>query len=127
MKGMAALADVWFDRAEHAPLTLNMEQFVLTGGVYGTHKNRIAVSQNKAGGKGKRILSMIFPPMENMKILYPVLKKCPLLLPFCYIARPFRIVFTGRLGKSLDKLKAESSTSKEERDNVAKLFSDLGI
>lgn len=127
MKGMQELASVWFNRAEHNQLTLRMEQFVLTGGVYGTHRNRITVAQNKAGGKAKRIFSMIFPPVKNMHILYPVLKKHPILLPFCYVARPFKIVFSGRLGKSLDKLKQENSTSRQERDRVAKLFGDLGI
>ena len=65
--------------------------------------------------------------MKNMKILYPVLNKLPILLPFCYVARPFRIAFEGRLNKSLKKLKREASTTKEQRDFVMELFDELDI
>ena len=126
-QGMAQLTSVWFSGAEHSDLTEKMQSFVISGGVYGTSKNRIAVLQNKEGGKLKRILSMFFPPMKNMKILYPVLEKCPVLLPFCYVARPFKILFSGRLVSSIDKLKKENSTTKEHRDTVSELFDKLGI
>lgn len=51
------LSEIWFGGAEHTEITLQMQEYVLCGGVYGTTENMIVVQQQKQGGKFKYILS----------------------------------------------------------------------
>ena len=37
---------------------------------------------------------MVFPSFSGMKTLYPILKKLPFLLPFCWVIRWFKVLFT---------------------------------
>ena len=45
------LSEVWFGNADHTEITREMEEYILRGGVYGTTTNRVAVQQQKQGGK----------------------------------------------------------------------------
>ena len=59
----------------------------------------IAASMNKGGSelssksKSKTLIYRLFPPVLIMKYKYPVLRKAPVLLPFCWIHRAFEGVF----------------------------------
>ena len=49
----------------------------------------MAEKVDEHGGKGRYILSRLFPKVSIMKNTYPVLEKCPVLLPFYYLVRLF--------------------------------------
>ncbi len=59
----------------------------------------IAASMNKGdskltdASKKKTLMYRLFPPVLIMKYKYPVLRKAPVLLPFCWIHRAFEGVF----------------------------------
>lgn len=50
------LSKVWVEDAEHTKITMQMEQYILRVGVYGTSENRIAVQKQKKGGRLKYAL-----------------------------------------------------------------------
>jgi len=125
--GVEELSAVWFEGREHSELTMQMESFILDGGVYGTDKNHAAAAQVKSGGRFKSILSLIFLPYDNLKILYPSLEGKKILLPFYWVRRWFRVIFKGRLGKGIRTIKTNATVSKESRDTTAELFSKLGL
>ena len=59
---------------------------ILLSGTYGTRAMRV---KNRMGG-GHRLsylLTRAFPPMRKMKRDYPVLRRLPVLLPACWVAR----------------------------------------
>jgi len=121
------LTRVWFFGEEHSDLTRKMEDFIIRGGVYGSHDNKNAIEQNKAGGKLRHIRSLIFPSFSTMKVMYPVLERHSILLPICHIRRWCRIIFTGKIKRSVRIIKSNASVTEEERQNLGELFEMLEL
>ncbi|MCI7622419.1 MAG: nucleotidyltransferase family protein [Bacilli bacterium] len=68
---------------------------VLTSGVYGTLEGAAKNEIKRSGGsKFKASLRKIFPPSKHMKSAFPILQKHGYLLPFFYIYRILRALFT---------------------------------
>lgn len=97
------LASVWFDaKPGDAFQNEAMRRFlILDSGLYGQEHNvlfRHAIEDGgAAGAQAKKrgiFLQRIFLPRENMSIKYPVLKKHGWMLPFCWIHRFFKTVFS---------------------------------
>ena len=105
------LSEVWLSAQAHTDLTRSMEAFVLGGGVYGNTENMAAVQQVKKGGKLSSILYKIFLPYSLLKGHYPILQKHKWLLPFCQIARWFRLLSGARWKRSIRELKANTTVS----------------
>ncbi len=80
----------------------NMKKYLLSGSTYGANfgMEQNYVARYMRRGKGVRsarlraALRMIFPTKGDMTLLYPVLKKAPILLPACWVARWFRILWS---------------------------------
>lgn len=78
------------------PLTRQNEEmldYVLSSGTYGTMKNYIN-NQIERKGRTGYLLSRTFPPLQSMKMLYPVLEHAPFLLPACWVLRLIQAVIT---------------------------------
>lgn len=86
------LCEVWFGGAEMDDLSLQMQAFILTGGVYGTAANRVALHQRQRGGRFGYLLSRIFVPYERLKRYYPVLEKHRFLTPLMQVRRWFMLL-----------------------------------
>ena len=121
------LAQVWFGNAEHTEITQVLEEFVLTGGVYGTLENKVIAQQAKQGGKFRYVLSRIFQPYDQIKCAYPVLEKHKWLTPFYQVVRWFRILFKGGVKKSVYEFSESANLSKDTQDKTQKLLQDLGL
>jgi len=90
----------------------HFEGFILLGGTYGNIKNRVSV-EIKGKSKLAYALSCVFPPKKTIYARYKWTKKCPLLLPFGYIARIFGAIFNGRVGQYVDAI-----SESEKRQNL---------
>lgn len=122
-----ALSEVWFSGQPHTELTQRMEWFVLTGGMYGITENMIAVQQVKKGGRKQSILYKIFLPYELLKGHYPVLQRHKWLMPFCQMARWFRLLSPERWKQSVYELKTNMAVSKQHCSAVERLINELGL
>lgn len=70
------------------------------------------------------LLSIIFPKYKAMKFIYPVLKKAPILLPFCYIARIVTRVFNPKKFRmGVDKMHAYHDAKGDE----ISVFNNAGL
>ncbi len=98
------LSRCWFSGAEPEGKLRETADFVLSSGTYGTFENGVAY-RLKSKGKAAYLLELLFPPPAMMKNYYPVLRRAPALLPFCWIARILTKPFTNRK-QNLAKLKA---------------------
>lgn len=80
------LSEIWFGSAESSEKYDKMTAYILSCGTYGTIQNSV---ENKVRAKGKvnYLFRLVFPTFEHMKQHYPILKKTPLLLPFCWLKR----------------------------------------
>ena len=121
------LANVWFGGAEHTALTKQMEEYLLSGGVYGSQKNLVTVNQAKSGGKLKYAMSRIWMPLEGLKIKYPSLEKHVWLMPFYQIRRWFSVLFKGKLGRLFKEIKTGVSVTETESESAENMLKKLGL
>lgn len=121
------LAMIWLDGAVHTDLTMQMEDYIFSGGVYGTLENRVMTHQIRKGGKLKYALSRIWISSEQLKYVYPVLNRKKWMLPICQVRRWFRLVFGGKLKSSMHELRYNASVSDDEQREIGSLLSQLGL
>ena len=121
------LSRVWFDNEEHTEITKQMEQYILSGGVYGTTVNRVAVQQQKKGGRFRYALSRIFIPYDVIKFHYPILQKHRCLTPFMEVRRWFKLIFRGQLKRVSRELKYNCSLSDTEAANMKEFLNNVGL
>ena len=121
------LVNVWFEGKEHSEITQEMEDYILQGGVYGTLKQNLAMSQNKKGGKFRHLMSRIFLSYKDMAVYYPSLKKCPVLFPFYQVRRWCRILFCGGRKAAMNEIKVNQNITTEEQERAKKLLEELNL
>lgn len=121
------LSEVWFSGEAHTELTRKLEAFILYGGVYGNMENMAAVQQVKKGGRIQSILYKILQPYSLLKGHYPILQKHKWLLPFCQVARWFRLLSAHRWKRSLHELKTNAKISQEKISSATDLLKALGL
>ncbi|MBQ6894401.1 MAG: hypothetical protein IJN40_02785, partial [Clostridia bacterium] len=95
------LSGIWFKDDKHTEITAELEYYIITGSLFGL-KSRYVLSDyviNQGAKKMtpwkkvKRLLSAIFLSYSMMCGKYPILVKCPILLPFCWAHRAFKALF----------------------------------
>ncbi len=121
------LSEVWFGNAEHTEITKQMERYILRGGVYGTTTNRVAVQQQKQGGKMKYALSKIFIPYDAIKFHYPILQKHKWLTPIMEVRRWGKLIFCGHLKRTVKELKYNSTISEDAAAEMRTLLKNVGL
>ncbi len=120
------LSRVWFESDEHDDVSKRMEQYVLSGGVYGSSENRISVQQQKKGGRFKYLMSRMFLSYKALKNCYPVLEKHPWLMPIMQVCRWFRLIFGGHFGRVKNDIKYSRITTRDA-ESIKKFLCDIGI
>lgn len=121
------LSEVWFGNAEHTEITKQMEGYILRGGVYGTTTNRVAVQQQKQGGKLEYALSKIFIPYDVIKFHYPILQKHKWLTPIMEARRWGKLIFCGHLKRTVKELKYNSAISEDAAAETRALLKNVGL
>ena len=127
---MKNLTAIWFGGEKETEFYAQLREFIQNSGIYGTLENlgvQRAVRAGRKGWKGKMQmwLNVIFLPYKEMKMQYPYLLKCPVLLPITWIQRFFRIIFLRRkkAKRILSSMNAESDVVKAHQE----LFEKLGF
>lgn len=88
--------------------------FIFRSGVHGSDLAKAKRTVEKKG-KVKYFLSRVFPDVEHMSYNYPVLRKHPVFLPFCWIARIFSSIFNkNKRNKALNQYKEAIKTKKDD-------------
>lgn len=120
------LSRVWFEGEKHTETTETMERYLLSGGVYGSEKNRIDFGKTKKGSF-RYIISRIWDPYDVLCAKFPSLQGKKILLPFYEICRWFRLLRPGKLKKCVGEVKEATSVSKEESDEISVMMKGLGL
>lgn len=122
------LTKVWFEGEEHSELTSQMQSYILTGGVYGTTNNKVTVSMAKKQNKFKAVIYRLLPPYSIMKSMYPNLGKHPILLPFYWVKRMFKLISKkGKAKSALNEVKATKQVSQDKVAQTTKMLDELGL
>ena len=126
-KASRKLAHAWFCGAEKDEITLQMEEYILRGGSFGSNANRISIQQQKNGGKIGYALSKIFVPYEMLMHYYPILKKHKWLTPFMQVRRWFKLIFCGHLTRTTAEIKYNMNIEKDEAKAMETFLKNIGL
>lgn len=124
---MLKLANVWFGNSEHDSVTEKMEQFVISGGVFGSTKNSVAVSQQREKGRIGYILHRIWIPYDMLCGLYPRLTERRYLQPLYEVKRWFRIFDPDARRRKKHDLDAIKNLSDETSGDVNFMLKELDL
>lgn len=126
-RGAEALAECWFSGAPMDKNALTFQNFILSGGTYGTVQNRVTLQQEQKGGKLKFALERIFLPYHILKHQFPVLQKHKWLTPVFHLVRWFRLIFCGGMKRSVHELKTTAAVSDDAQAAVRTLLKYLEL
>lgn len=92
---LRSISNKLFNKEELNNDELDLLEFLVTSGTYGTVYNDILGSMEDAdkSNKKKYLLKRLFPPLKTMKQRNPILKKIPILLPFFWFTRLIKGLF----------------------------------
>lgn len=124
---MRNLAQIWFSHGTYDPLLLMMEEFILSGGIYGSSKQQYSIRAYRSKGKWKYLLSRIFIPYSDLKYQYPILFKHMYLFPFCQLHRWFSLLCSEKSQKRKDTLKKVTSITEQQITEVSYLLNQLEL
>ena len=109
---LKSIVNFWFYDNEITKEILDFEIYTVTGGTYGNLENIMVRKIEKKCG-AFIFFTRIFPSFKLMSTRYPVLKKCPILLPVFYLVRIFCAMFDGSIKKNM---KAITGATKKKRE-----------
>ena len=84
---MEHLCEVWFGDEPQCDETMLVGSYIAASNAYGVDEKTPAQMVQRY---------MVFPPYAEMKREFPVLRPCPFLLPFLWVARCFRLIFAPK-------------------------------
>ncbi len=122
-----ALSEVWFDGKKPDERSLQMQEFLLHGGVYGSTDNRVALQQKKKGGRMGYVLSRIFIPYAKLKRYYPVLEKHRWLMPLMQIRRWFMLLNPDVAKMAKREMAINGNLAKTKTDEMNSFLDDIGL
>lgn len=119
------LSEFWFCDGAESELLIKMQNFVLSGGSYGTSVNRVAIKQKS--GRIKYVFSRMFIPYSKLKRYYPILEKHKWLMPIMQIRRWF-MIFRPEVAKmAKSELSVNKTLSKDVADKTQNLLKEIGL
>lgn len=110
----------------------NDNEFLLTHafrhGIYGSGKSYkagriVSMGGSMKIGKLRSKIAAVFLPYKRMKAQYPILQRCPILLPWCWLKRILRFL-KGNMKRNRKMLDYSNVT--EEDYNEMKRFFEIG-
>ncbi len=122
-----ALNDVWLGGQEHSSLTMQMEHYLLYGGVYGSAENQLAVGRSKGESKLLHFFQLMFLSRENLAYIYPILTKYSALFPLYQVKRWFRIFRKKNRQVITGHIKVNHSLSAQKIETVSELLEQLQL
>lgn len=118
------LSEKWFSY-QVVPVDEELENYIIAGGAFGKNQ-RVAAVQAQTNKRSLFILRRAFPTFRMMKSKYPLLYKCPILLPFCWMHRLILGLFNGKIKKAKYELEISKNGAQQSKE-IAKLYQKLGL
>lgn len=124
---ISKLAEICFSDKPKDKFSDTILSYIFSGGIYGTSQNKIAVKKSKNKSTIIYSLQRLFMPYKSMVIIYPILKKLPFLLPFCWIARFFKMLFEGKSKSALGEIKTANNVTDDQISVIVQMREYLGL
>lgn len=121
------LSQIWFDGANHDITTKQLEDYIISGGVYGNIENNVKVQQIKKGNKFRFVMSKIFLPAVCLERIYPSVKTHKWLLPFMQVRRWITVAMRGISPRTKAELKKNREISSTQSDQMQIFLENVGL
>lgn len=122
------LSRVWFGDCAPESLDLELEDFILNSGVFGSRSNKVKLARTKAGTNPGYYFMRFFLPYDEMILRYPILTKYPFLMPV-YWARRWAgaVLKRGKLRRIVHELAVNQAMDEEAVTATEGLFRELEL
>ncbi len=121
------LSRVWIEGEEPNELSMQMQEFILHGGVYGSSDNRVALQQKNRGGRFGYLLSRVFIPYAKLKRYYPILEKHRWLTPVMQVRRWFKLLNPQKAKRAKYELSINNSINPSKANEMKRFLDDIGL
>jgi len=121
------LSRIWMENAPLDPLSLQLQSFVLHGGVYGSTGNRVVIQQANKGGRLGYFLSRVFLPLKRLQRYYPILKKHPWLMPAMQVRRWLMLLNPSVAKMAQSEISVNGRVSKKEATQMGAFLEEIGL
>lgn len=121
------LSEICFSGKSSDEFSDMLLDYIFCGGVYGSLENKVAVKKTEIKRGIGYVVNRLFLPYNAMKNIFPVLKKFPVLLPFCWGIRFFKMVFGGKIKKSVLELQVVNSMKAGQIETIQMMKEQLGL
>ncbi len=101
--------------------------YIIRGGVYGTKVGGMAFKKQKNGNILLYSFKRIFLPYNLMKIVFPILRKTPILLPIFWVVRIFQAAFGTKRREASSEINIMKNITQNELEDIGKIKEYLDI
>ncbi len=122
VKKIERVADGMFGNYEKDASLEVTENFIVLGPP--VKNTGVASVDGKDRSKAEMLLISLFPSLKHMQLLFPVLKKAPVLLPLFWAVRLFERLFSKKAREKLVKIK---DTDKKDLEIMGRIYRESGI
>lgn len=120
------LSEVWLEKAEHTETTALLEEYCLSGGVFGSKVFKYAGRQRDKRG-WRYIISRVFPPAYQVKEFYRDESGKKHTLAYYYLKRWIRWLSKKKRGQMMEQIHDVLASDQNYLDNADILFKRLGL
>ena len=124
------LARAWFESGKLSEIDEKLTDYIMEAGVYGDSRimdaRAVKRPEDAQEARRKRLLRFVFPPLKEMRVLYPRMLKCPVLLPVSWGLR-FCGVFTHKRQEAKGKWKRYSDVDRSFVTHVTEMTEELHL
>lgn len=120
------LADAWMSGGDATDLE-SLEEYIITGGVYGSIEQGVAASRRDGQGKLGYVMHRIFMPYDDMRHRFKALDGRPWLTPIFWVCRWFGLLIPSKFKRSRAELKSTMRLDEARKASIEELFDSLGL
>lgn len=121
------LSRCWFNGEKYDEISVRVQNFILGGGVYGTSQNKVALQQERKGGRIGYLFSRMFVPYSKLKRYYPVLDKHRWLTPVMQIRRWFMLLRPDVAKMAKNELSVNKKIDKSKAEEMNLFLLEIGL
>lgn len=119
-----ALCRYWFENELPDDATEAFSELILSGGIWGTKENRVAVHK---GNPSAYLKKRLWLPYAQMAEMYPTLKKYPDLLPIYELVRWFKALRPEKLRQNAREYKQTTAVVSAQEQRYIDLWESFGF
>lgn len=124
---MTRLMQVWFEQRKADSVTDALEEFIVSGGIYGTAESVAKANKTAQSNLAAYVWRRLFMPYNDLCVLFPKLKKCIILYPYYLVRRWGKTLRGYEFKRVLNEVSAYRNVETKDVEAAKWLFGRLGL